>query len=58
VPFWLDIEKRNLLTGVQRVAERKSFLCIGRNKESGKGERWSNVQFDQNVDIPLEEFSE
>jgi hypothetical protein len=31
-----------------------TFLWIGRYKEAGKGEGWSNLQFDQIVDIPQE----
>jgi hypothetical protein len=43
---------------VQRAFQRtrwlngKSFLWIGRFKETGKGEGWSNLRFDQIVEIP------
>jgi hypothetical protein len=30
----------------------KTFLWIGRKKEAGKGEGWSNLKFDQIEDIP------
>jgi hypothetical protein len=43
---------------VQRSFQRtrwlngSTFLWVGRYKEAGKGEGWSNLQFDQIVDIP------
>ena len=43
---------------VQRVFQRtrwingKTYLWIGRSKAAGKGEGWSNLAFDQIVDIP------
>lgn len=43
---------------VQRSFQRtrwlngRTYLWIGRSKEAGKGEGWSNLQFDQIVDIP------
>jgi hypothetical protein len=35
-----------------RWMDGKTFLWIGRSKQAGRGEGWSNLQFDQLKDIP------
>jgi hypothetical protein len=58
-PYYIDeaeIQRAGVI--VRRTFQRarwlqgKTFLWIGRDKEAGKGEGWSNLQFDQIVDIP------
>lgn len=35
-----------------RWLDGKTYLWVGRDKQAGKGEGWSNLRFDQIVDIP------
>jgi hypothetical protein len=58
-PYYLDeveIPKAGIV--VRRSFQRArwlngvTYLWVGRDKEAGKGEGWSNLRFDQIVDIP------
>lgn len=58
-PYYLDeveIPKAGII--VRRSFQRArwlngvTYLWVGRDKEAGKGEGWSNLRFDQIVDIP------
>lgn len=58
-PYYVDeveIPKAGII--VRRSFQRTrwlngaTFLWVGRDKEAGKGEGWSNLRFDQIVDIP------
>jgi hypothetical protein len=58
-PYYIDeLEIPRAGVTVHRTFQRarwlqgKTFLWIGRDKEAGKGEGWSNLRFDQIVDIP------
>jgi hypothetical protein len=60
-PYYVN-EKKIPRSGVivERTFQRarwwngKSYLWLGRYKETGKGEGWSNLKFDQIEDIPQE----
>lgn len=56
-PYYVN-EEEVPRAGIMRSFRRtrwlngRTFLWIGRYKEAGKGEGWSNLQFDQIADIP------